>query len=54
MKRPGIRRSKVRTPQLALAEIRTLMPLPQRRKSLRALFYGWFRSFCARNMKAGL
>lgn len=55
MTRPGIRRTRVRSPQLALAELRTLIPKqPPKSWTLRDWFYGCIRSFCARHMKAGL
>lgn len=61
--RPGIRRSRVRTPALAHAELHLLMPLPPKATKplgqkfanrLRAWFYGWLRSRAARWIKAGL
>lgn len=53
MSRPGIRRSRVRSPQLALAELRALQPPVRPWSPLRSL-YKWIRSLSARGMKAGL
>jgi hypothetical protein len=62
--KPGIRRPRVRTPQLALAELHARMPLPPRQPSapagqkvadrLRAWFFTRVRSLAGKYLKAGL